>query len=147
MTGVEPHTPIHEDQFADYWRRFGGFVVDLGVLVLLTSVGITVLEAFDADMEARIVLGLFAMAYYIGFTMFDGQTPGKMLTGIRVVMAPTSEIPAIGPSIMRWIVPGLFFFLPGVPISWLAIYGWLLFDARRRGLHDKAARTVVVLVD
>lgn len=145
MPELEPRGPIHEDELADYWRRFVGFVIDLLVLVLLTSVSINVLEAFGADLEARVVLGLIAMAYYAGFTMSGGQTPGKMMTRTKVVMALTSETPGLGPSIMRWIIPGLFLFLPGIPISLLVIYGWLLFDARRRGLHDKAARTVVVL--
>ncbi len=124
-----------------------GFVIDLLVLVMLTSVSINVLEAFGADLEARVVLGLIAMAYYVGFTMSGGRTPGKMMTRTKVVMALTSGTPALGPSIMRWIIPGLFLFLPGIPISLLVIYGWLLFDASRRGLHDKAARTVVVLVE
>ncbi len=147
MTEAEPPTPIHEDELADYWRRFVGFVVDLFVLVMLTSVSINVLEAFDADIEARVLLGVIAMAYYVGFTMFEGRTPGKMMTRTKVVMALTSKTPGLGPSIMRWILPGFFLFLPGIPISLLVIYGWLLFDARRRGLHDKAARTVVVLVE
>lgn len=146
MPEVEPRIPIHEDELADYWRRFVGFVVDLFVLVMLTSVSINLMEAFGGDMEARILLGLIALAYYVGFTMFDGRTPGKMMTRTRVVMALTSKTPGLGPSVMRWILPGLFLFLPGIPISLLVIYGWLLFDARRRGLHDKAARTVVVRV-
>ena len=89
--------------------------------------------------------GLVAAAYYVGFTVSRGQTPGKMLIGTRVVVERTAEIPGLGPSSLRWVVPGVFVFLPGVSIIAMVIYGWLLFDSRRRGLHDKAAKTVVVL--
>ncbi len=67
-----------------------------------------------------------------------------MLTGTRVVMERTGQIPGLGPSALRWVVPGIFVFLPGVSVVAAVIYGWLVFDSRRRGLHDKAAKTVVV---
>jgi uncharacterized RDD family membrane protein YckC len=59
-------------------------------------------------------------------------------------MERTTLIPGLGPSTLRWVVPGVFVFLPGVSVISAVIYGWLLFDTLRRGLHDKAAKTVVV---
>jgi uncharacterized RDD family membrane protein YckC len=67
-----------------------------------------------------------------------------MLLGTRVVMLSTAQIPGVGPSALRWVVPGVWVFLPGVSIISVVIYGWLLFDTLRQGLHDKAAKTVVV---
>jgi uncharacterized RDD family membrane protein YckC len=67
-----------------------------------------------------------------------------MLIGTRVVMQRTGKIPDLAPSVVRWFVPGVWVFLPGVSIISVVIYGWLVFDTLRRGLHDKAAKTVVV---
>jgi len=146
------HSPIADDALAEPWRRLVGFVVDWILMVLIALILVSVLQ-IDLDpgdraglpVSVRIVQGLVGAAYYIGFTVARGQTPGKVLIGTRVVMERTARIPGLGPSSLRWVVPGVFVFLPGVSVLATVIYGWLLFDSRRRGLHDKAARTVVVL--
>ncbi|MFV1962776.1 MAG: RDD family protein [Acidimicrobiia bacterium] len=142
---------VDEDDIAEPWRRIVGFVVDWMILVMVALVIISALgidlgdrDALRLPTSARLVQGLVGAAYYIGFTVSRGQTPGKMLIGTRVVMERTSRIPGLGPSALRWAVPGVFVFLPGVSIISAVIYGWLLFDTLRRGLHDKAAKTVVV---
>ncbi len=142
---------VDEDDIAEPWRRIVGFVVDWMILVMVALVIISALgidlgdrDALRLPTSARLVQGLVGAAYYIGFTVSRGQTPGKMLIGTRVVMERTARIPGLGPSALRWAVPGVFVFLPGVSIISAVIYGWLLFDTLRRGLHDKAAKTVVV---
>ena len=151
MTEREWQSPIVEDEIAEPWRRFVGFVIDWTVMVMITLVLVSILQvdlgtgdALRLPTSVRIVQGLVAAAYYIGFTVAFGQTPGKMLLGTRVVMQRTAQIPGFGPSTVRWVVPGVFVFLPGVSVVAAVIYGWLLFDSLRRGLHDKAAKTVVV---
>ncbi len=151
MTEREWVPRVDEDDIAEPWRRLVGFVIDWTVLVMISLVIISVLgidlggaDALRLPTSARFVQGLVGAAYYIGFTVSGGQTPGKMLIGTRVVMERTVRIPDLGPSALRWAVPGVFVFLPGVSILSAVIYGWLLFDTLRRGLHDKAARTVVV---
>ncbi|GMQ84734.1 MAG: hypothetical protein BMS9Abin07_0298 [Acidimicrobiia bacterium] len=152
MTEHDLPSPIDDDQIAEPWRRLAGFAADWVVLVLIALI---VVRVFRIDLDTGdalrlppavlITQGLVAAAYYIGFTVSRGQTPGKMLAGTRVVMERTGQIPGPGPSSLRWVVPGVFVFLPGVSVVAAVIYGWLLFDKRRRGLHDKAAKTVVVL--
>ena len=144
--------PIADDEIAEPWRRLVGFVIDWMVLVMISLVLVSVLQidlgagdALRLPTSVRIVQGLVAAAYYIGFTVSRGQTPGKMLIGTRVVMERTGQIPDLGPSSLRWVVPGVFVFLPGVSVAVAVIYGWLLFNRLRQGLHDKAAKTVVVL--
>ncbi len=151
MTEREWHSPSVDDEIAKPWRRLVGFVIDWMILVMTSLILVWVLQvdlgagdALRLPTSVRIVQGLVAAAYYIGFTVSRGQTPGKMLTGTRVVMERTGQIPNLGPSALRWVVPGVFAFLPGVSVVAAVIYGWLLFDRRRRGLHDKAAKTVVV---
>jgi len=151
MTQDDWDSLVDEGDIAEPWRRFFGFVVDWMVLVTIALVVVSMLgvdlggeDALRLPTSVRFVQGLVAAAYYIGFTVSRGQTPGKMLIGTRVVMERTARIPGLGPSALRWVVPGIFVFLPGVSVISAVIYGWLLFDIRRRGLHDKAAKTVVV---
>jgi uncharacterized RDD family membrane protein YckC len=143
--------PVDEDDIAEPWRRLVGFIIDWVALVMIALVIISVLgidlggsDALRLPTSARFVQGITGAAYYIGFTVSRGQTPGKMLIGTRVVMERTARIPGPVPASLRWVVPGVFVFLPGVSILSAVIYGWLLFDSLRRGLHDKAAGTVVV---
>jgi uncharacterized RDD family membrane protein YckC len=143
--------PVDEDDIAEPWRRLVGFIIDWVALVMIALVIISALgidlggsDALRLPTSARFVQGITGAAYYIGFTVSRGQTPGKMLIGTRVVMERTSRIPGPVPAVLRWVVPGVFVFLPGVSILSAVIYGWLLFDSLRRGLHDKAAGTVVV---
>jgi uncharacterized RDD family membrane protein YckC len=151
MTERDWHSRVVDDEIAEPWRRLVGFVIDWMILVMIALILVSVLridlgagDALRLPTSVRIVQGLLAAAYYIGFTVSRGQTPGKMLIGTRVVMERTGQIPGLRPSALRWVVPGLFAFLPGVSVVAAVIYGWLLFDSRRRGLHDKAAKTVVV---
>ena len=151
MTMDEPSWVVHEDDIAEPWRRLVGFIIDWFVLVMLSLVIVSVLgidmgegSALRLPTSVRILPGLVGAAYYIIFTVSRGQTPGKMLIGTRVVMQQSGQIPSPVPSTVRWFVPGVWVFLPGVSIISVVIYGWLLFDPLRRGLHDKAAKTVVV---
>ncbi|MCH8129825.1 MAG: RDD family protein [Acidobacteria bacterium] len=151
MTEREWHSPIVDDEIAEPWRRLVGFVIDWMILVMIALLLVSVLridfgegDALRLPASVLIVQGLVAAAYYIGFTVSRGQTPGKMLIGTRVVMERTGQIPGFRPSAIRWVVPGFFAFLPGISVVAAVIYGWLVFDSRRRGLHDKAAKTVVV---
>ncbi len=151
MTEREWHSPSVDDEIAEPWRRLVGFVIDWMILVMIALILVSVLridlgagDGLRLPAAVLIVQGMVAAAYYIGFTVSRGQTPGKMLIGTRVVMERTGQIPGLGPSALRWVVPGVFAFLPGISVVAAVIYGWLLFDSRRRGLHDKAAKTVVV---
>jgi len=136
---------------AEPWRRLVGFAIDWLALVTISLAIVSIMgidlggrDALRLPTSARLVQGLIGALYYVGFTAVRGQTPGKMLTGTKVVMQATAEIPGLGPAALRWLIPGLFVFLPGVSIISVVVYGWLLFDNLRRGLHDKAAKTVVV---
>ena len=154
MTDRDSDSPITEDEIAEPWRRLVGFVIDWMIMVMTTLILLSVLQidlgtgdALRLPTSVRIVQGLVGAGYYIGFTVWRGQTPGKMLIATRVVMERTAGIPGLGPSTLRWVFgwPGVFVFLPGVSVIAAVIYGWLLFDILHRGLHDKAAKTVVML--
>ncbi len=78
--------------------------------------------------------------YFVLFWSTAGQTPGMRLMGLRV-MTPRGEHPGIARSVVRLIGLGLAIlplFLGFLPV---------LIDARRRGLHDFLAGTVVLYAE
>ncbi len=89
-----------------------------------------------------IVTGLFAAViavfYYVFFTGYGGQTPGKMALRIKVIRTDGSAI-GYGRAFLRE-VPGKF--LSGILLG----IGYLMvaFDRQKQGLHDKIADTYVI---
>jgi uncharacterized RDD family membrane protein YckC len=81
-----------------------------------------------------------ATGYFALFWSTTGQTPGMRLLRLRV-LGPHGAPPSVARSLLRVvaltlaIIPAFAGFLP------------VLFDSRRRGLHDMLARTVVVRRD
>jgi uncharacterized RDD family membrane protein YckC len=154
MTDRGSDSPITEDQIASIWRRFVGFLADQALLVIITLVlarllGVDLPEdnALRLPTDLLITRAIVSAIYYIAFTTIRGQTPGKMLTGTRVVMERTGLIPGVGPSLLRWAVPGIPEAPQGISVIAFFVRVWSLVDYRNRGLHDKAAKTVVVRLD
>lgn len=87
--------------------------------------------------------GFGGLILYVWFWMgtlvgVKGQTPGKMMLGIRIVDVETNESIGRGRGIGRTfmeIVSGMFCYLG---------YLWMLWDADGQTLHDKVATSTVV---
>jgi uncharacterized RDD family membrane protein YckC len=75
--------------------------------------------------------------YFIAFWTTTGQTPAMRLMQLRV-LAPDGAPPGVGRSIVRML--GLYLAIIPLFAGFLPV----LFDDRRRGLHDMLAGTVVV---
>ena len=86
-----------------------------------------------------VALILWAAAYFVTFWSTTGQTPGARVMRFRV-LAPGAERGHIGPR--RAIVRLIGMTLAAIPL--LAGYWIVLFNDRRRGLHDYIAGTVVI---
>jgi uncharacterized RDD family membrane protein YckC len=71
------------------------------------------------------------------WTHHQGQTPGKMLVGIRVVKKDGSAI-FWADAVVRCF--GYFFNSALLSLGWL----WVLVDKQHQGFHDKLANTFVV---
>lgn len=86
------------------------------------------------------------LVYEAGMHSWRGATLGKLALGLRVVETRTGEPPSGGTATLRWLVPfaGTLLCVVGV----IAVYASPLLDQERyrRGWHDRAAGTVVVLV-
>ena len=134
----------------------GAFVCDL---VLLSIVGISFVVAAEAAMSTGetsllpsletlidlsipyfLVLFFLAFGYFTLFHFLVGQTPGKMVTGLRVETTEGEPL-AFAQAFLRS-VGGLLQLLPA-GLGYLLV----LFNAERRGWNDRLAGTRVVVLE
>jgi uncharacterized RDD family membrane protein YckC len=80
-------------------------------------------------------------AYFVSFWSTTGQTPGAHVMRFRVHDRASGRIPGLGRSLVR--LAGLV--LAAIPLC--AGFVPILFDAKRRGLQDFLAHTVVTDTD
>lgn len=113
---------------AGYGRRLVALFVDWGVCLLISSF---LARAFEISPQGRslLTLALFALQAVV-LTATIGMTLGKRLCGIRVVRLDGRPI---GP---LWALVRTLLIVAVVPA--------LFWDRDHRGLHDRAADTVVV---
>jgi uncharacterized RDD family membrane protein YckC len=128
--------------------RLGARVIDglivAGILTALVAGHAVHIDTASADAIPAALVGVVLIVgflYETTFVALRGQTPGKMLMRVRVVRLEDGSTPGWGRALIRWFVPILFSI---VPFGALVAYLWLIWDRRRQGLHDKAARTLVV---
>ena len=96
-------------------------------------------EAVDTVMLAigGVCFVVWVIVYFVVFWSTTGQTPGSRLMRIRVVQAAgDGPLPA-----RRACVRLVGMVLAAIPL--MLGYAPILFDRRRRGLHDFLARSVV----
>lgn len=137
------------DPLATPGQRLGGAIVDGAVLQVA---GLALVRA-DATV-ATALSTLVYLAYEVAMVARFGHTLGKLALGTTVVDSAGAGRPTLWQAATRAVVP-----LAGVVVDvalgsasvgafWVfAVYGSLLFDERRRGLHDRAAGTVVAAVE
>lgn len=141
---------------ADSGKRVLARILDMilvGVVVWLLSWGFGTSE-FDVDPD-KVEYGksfgqsLLAAVLYIAYDSFmisrTGQTLGKKWLGLRVANLNDGATPTLQTALVRAAVLWLPFAFCCACI-WTAICGgWSFFDKPyKQGLHDKAAKTVVV---
>jgi uncharacterized RDD family membrane protein YckC len=133
-------------------------LIDLVVLLLLlagalagstteSSDGTT---SFDAKWWYVALVFVGIVTYEVVPVHLRGQTPGKILTRIRIVSVDTGANPTWVQAITRWIIPvvilvGLTPFVNYIVFPLLAVvYGTALLDRGGRNVLDKLAGTRVV---
>ena len=142
-------------EFAGFWRRLGAFLIDFITLAVITSI-LLPFRWFDfpgfwevgnifnshpwlAPFWAfnDLISLLIGVAYFVAFWVWRGQTPGKMVAGIRVIRTDGSNI-TLGVALLRclgYIVSAAVIFIGFI---------WVAFDRHKQGFHDKMADTYVV---
>jgi uncharacterized RDD family membrane protein YckC len=111
-----------------------------GVDALLAVMAVEVIVGDPAGLtpESRLVVDwLLPAAVTLMFWTLWQATPGKMMIQMRIVDAQTGSTPTIGQYVWRYI--GYFVALLPFGLGFL----WMFFDARKRGLHDIIAGTMV----
>jgi uncharacterized RDD family membrane protein YckC len=151
---VHARTGPEERPAPDYTglvTRAIGFGIDAVIIdlaaVIVTGIVALALNLFNIPSEIDTVLAAvgavafiaWSAAYFVTFWSTTGQTPGARIMRFRV-LAPGAKRGHIGPQ--RAVLRLLAMILAAIPL--LAGYFMVLFDDRRRGLHDRLARTVVV---
>ncbi len=122
--------PIVAVEYMGFWIRLVAAIVDAIVVSLLSFAPFGLL--------LQLVVPLL---YYWLFTGLKGQTPGKMLVGIKVVNAQ-GDRPGLALAALREIL--------GKLVSAIVFYLgflWIAWDRQKQGWHDKIADTYVVKVE
>ena len=81
---------------------------------------------------------LVGVVYYVFFTGYCGQTPGKMALRVKVIRTNGEEI-GFGRAVLREVI--------GKLISSIVLclgYLWVAFDPQKQAWHDKIAGTYVI---
>ena len=84
-----------------------------------------------------------AVAYEVVLIARDGQTVGKRLMELRVVMTDTRATPSGMSSFLRFLIPNL---ASIVPFGGAVTYASILWGRNGQGWHDMVAKTTVVNV-
>ena len=144
-------------------RRFGALLIDY-VAIFMTCVFLVIAVSLFADaatqgLDDDRMGALWAILFVFGWgvalffyhwlcLMLGGRSIGKLLTGIKVVRAADGGPVTQGQAIVRSAI----FVLPHT--AFLFAFGFFFVlvdclaansDADQRALHDRAARTVVIL--
>jgi uncharacterized RDD family membrane protein YckC len=142
--------------------RLVGGTLDVVVLSVLYAVIVGVIAHRHAHLTAplRLIAPAVGAVYEVVPVALWGRTFGKLLAGTRVVAIDDEATPGWRSAAVRWLVPAVPTLIVGaVPGRALAsvafqvvgnlwaivVYLGVLTNRQRRGLHDMAARTVVVV--
>lgn len=125
---------------ANLFTRWFALAIDPGIALFLWLVPSALAAAISPSLSVFLLVTL-PLAYVIWYLtlMAKGQTPGKMLCGLRVIDPATNRAPTFGKMLLRETIgrflSALFFGLG---------YFYALIDKNSQTFHDKLAGTVVV---
>jgi uncharacterized RDD family membrane protein YckC len=121
---------------AGFIERLIAYIID-GLILIIPSIILYLLLPPIIDNIASVVVGA---AYAVYFWTAQGQTPGKMVMGLRVVSSQTGELVDVGTGILRYV--GYFVSSIAFGLGFL----WIIWDDKKEGWHDKIAKTRVIKV-
>ncbi len=145
---MEQVSGAHTLEYAGFWRRFAAFFIDAVILSLVIRILFPFHDFYFWNIEkawyfvpliavSNMVSTVVTVAYSVVFLVWRSQTPGKMVMNIKVLRGDGSSI-TFGYALLRY----LGYIVCGLMLG--AGFLWIAFDARKQGLHDKIADTVVV---
>ena len=128
-------------ELASRGQRFGAFLVDLVISIIVGAVGFMIGSAIgDLGQTLNSVFGIVYWIIVLIMVATRGQSPGKIAIGIKIVKMDGTPV-GFGTTLLREIIGKII-----SAIILLLGYIWILFDGQRQGWHDKIASTYVVKV-
>ncbi len=140
-------------EYAGFWIRLGASIIDIIFILLILYTIYYIVSGFSVQTVSSTLsipsvgltswlinlvylLGL-SLVYIIGFWLWRGQTPGKMIVGIKVIRTDSSPI--------TWQY-ACRRYLGYIASTLILCIGFIIiaFDKRKQGLHDRIADTYVV---
>ena len=112
-------------QPANFGRRFGALLIDWALCLLVASFYADPRVVAWPPVAVLIVLNTVCIGLF-------GQTPGMALAGVRCVSSADGGAIGLARALLRAVLLALL--IPAV-----------ILDANRRGLHDRAAGSIVIL--
>ena len=113
----------------------------LGFFTLYGLIGQRVVQSSPFRDIVVVVIALIGVGVAIGYPVFFwvllGQTPGKLLMGVRIARTNGQRL-TIGRALLRY----LGYWLSAIPLG-LGFF-WVLVDDQRQCWHDKLADTYVI---
>lgn len=121
---------------ADFWVRLVAALID-GVILIIPNI---ILQLLLGQIFAGIISLVIGVGYSYYFWTTSGQTPGKMVMGLKVVSAENGALLEPSAALLRYV---------GYCVSGIAFglgYLWVLWDPKHDAWHDKIAKTKVIKV-
>ena len=138
-----------EPRYVGFWMRVFASIID--TLILVVFIGLIAFAVYGTqylrlhydgkttlfDFLVQVLLPALAV---IVFWRYRGATPGKMLRKLQIVRADDYGEISIGMALLRYV--GYFISAIALGLGFLSI----IWDAEKRGWHDKIAGTRVIRV-
>ena len=145
---VTPENIAFEYRLAGPFRRLPALIIDWAICAVILMALVMILALTVAWLSGGLALAVFIVAtfgiqwFYGGLfeTFMNGQTPGKRLTGIRVLTTEGQPINGMQ-AIMRNLFRGADLF-PGLPCLGLLV---MTLNSRSQRLGDLVSGTIVVV--
>ena len=123
----------HIVQKATFGQRFVGWIIDWGILFVISIILQLVLKTVGALLSIIVQIGY--SAYFEGTQ--NGQTIGKKVTGLQVVPKAGGAM-----DLNKGIIRAVGKLVSGIPCG-LGFF-WMLWDKDKETWHDKIAGTTVI---
>lgn len=147
-TLIAQETPPSQ-RYAGFWIRLVAFGVDCVIGAIIASVvgaivgGIVGARELHRDRQFYFALitilgNLAILVYWVGFIASKGQTLGKKLLKVRVIVQSGSP-PNLAVAFVREVIGK---FISGI----ILLIGFIMiaFDDKKQALHDRIAKTLAV---
>jgi uncharacterized RDD family membrane protein YckC len=119
---------------ADFFTRLVAIIID-AIIIGIPSMILFLILPVALYYVLSVGIGL---AYFVYFWSSTGQTPGKMVMGLKVVSSESGQILTYQEAAIRYVCT----LVSGIPLG--LGYFWAIWDPKHDTWHDKLAKTKVI---